>query len=232
MPHGVPGSAIVTKRCGSAKLREQITRRVGAFSFLYTGLQLTLAAQHILLYQRLTRVIARLTDGVEAELEKRMDDLDRRARQSVERLEQLTPQIGRLSEGLARVESYLSGDMDRALKKTSESYRDGLQHAENLQHLLSVLLGNVLESNSQLASAHEQSLQQASQRVNDDMGALMAIVSTAIASSSSLQQQIVSPLPSACFKANSLIVPSNSQANKPPRSPNARMSSSKGWTDW
>ncbi|KAG7286055.1 hypothetical protein NEMBOFW57_008358 [Staphylotrichum longicolle] len=147
-------------------------------------------AQHILLYQRLTRVIARLTDGVEAELEKRMDDLDRRARQSVERLEQLTPQIGRLSEGLARVESYLSGDMDRALKKTSESYRDGLQHAENLQQLLSVLLGNVLESNSQLASAHEQSLQQASQRVNDDMGALMAIVSTAIASSSSLQQQI------------------------------------------
>jgi tetrahydromethanopterin S-methyltransferase subunit G len=145
-----------------------------------------------LLYQRLTRVIAQLTDGVEAELHKRMDDLDNRARQSVERLEQLTPQIGRLSEGLARVESYLSGDLDRALKKTSESYRDGLQHAENLQHLLGVLLGNVLESNSQLAFAHEQSLQQASQRVNDDMGALMAVVSSAIASSTSLQQQIVS----------------------------------------
>jgi len=123
-----------------------------------------------------------------------MNELDNRARQSVEKLEQLAPQIERLSKGLAGVESYLSGDMDRALKKTSESYRDGLQHAENLQQLLSVLLGNVLESNSQLAFAHEQSLQQASQRVNDDMGALMAVVSTAIASSSSLQQQIVSLL--------------------------------------
>ena len=122
-----------------------------------------------------------------------MDDLDNRARQSVERLEQLTPQIGRLSEGLARVERYLSQDMDRALKKTSTSYRDGLQHAENLQQLLSVLLSNVLESNSQLAFAHEKSVQQVSRRVNEDMDALVAVVSSAIASSGSLQQQIASP---------------------------------------
>ncbi len=122
-----------------------------------------------------------------------MDDLDNRARQSVERLEQLTPQIGRLSEGLARVERYLSQDMDRALKKTSASYRDGLQHAENLQQLLSVLLSNVLESNSQLAFAHEKSVQQVSRRVNEDMDALVAVVSSAIASSGSLQQQIASP---------------------------------------
>ena len=122
-----------------------------------------------------------------------MDDLDNRARQSVERLEQLTPQIGRLSEGLARVERYLSQDIDRALKKTSASYRDGLQHAENLQQLLSVLLSNVLESNSQLAFAHEKSVQQVSRRVNEDMDALVAVVSSAIASSGSLQQQIASP---------------------------------------
>lgn len=144
-----------------------------------------------MLYQRLTRVISKLTDGVEAELQKRMDDLDNRARQSAEKLEQLAPQIGRLSDGLEKVGRYLSEDLDLTLKKASESAQDGLQHAENLQHLLSVLLANVLESNSQLAFAHEQSLQQASQRVNDDMEALMAVVSTAIASSSSLQQQIV-----------------------------------------
>jgi hypothetical protein len=151
-------------------------------------------AQNILLYQRLTQVVARLTDGVEAELQRRMDDLDNRARQSVEKLEQLTPQIQRLNDGLEKVERYISGDLDLAMRRTSESARDGLEHAENLQQLLSILLINVLEGNSQLAFAHETSLQQASQRVNDDMGVLMAVVSTAIASSSSLQQQIVSPL--------------------------------------
>ncbi|KAK3902182.1 hypothetical protein C8A05DRAFT_34121 [Staphylotrichum tortipilum] len=147
-------------------------------------------AQNILLYQRLTRVVSQLTDGVEAELQKRMDDLDARAWQSVEKLEQLAPQIGRLGEGLARVESYLSGDLGLALKKTSESSRDGLETAQNLQHLLSILLGNVLENNAELASAHEQSLQQASQRVNNDMGTLIEVVSTALASSTSLQQQL------------------------------------------
>ncbi|KAL2174552.1 uncharacterized protein P884DRAFT_249654 [Thermothelomyces heterothallicus CBS 202.75] len=149
-------------------------------------------AQHILLYQRLTRVIARLTDGVESELQKRMDELDSRARQSAEKLDRLKPQLNRLSEGLARLESFLSEDLELALKKTSESYRDGLHHAENLQQLLGLLVGNVLDSNSQLAFAHETSVQQASQRINDDMNALIEVVSSAIASSTSLQQQLVS----------------------------------------
>ncbi|KAH6843138.1 hypothetical protein B0I37DRAFT_448492 [Chaetomium sp. MPI-CAGE-AT-0009] len=147
-------------------------------------------SQNILLYQRLTRVISQLTNGVEAELQKRMDDLDNRARQSVEALEQLTPHIDRLSEGLARVEDYLSKDLDLALKKTSESYHDGLQHAENLQQLLGLLVNNVLESNSQLAFAHENTLAQASQRVKEDMGALTAVVSSAVISSTSMLQQI------------------------------------------
>ncbi|KAK4128552.1 hypothetical protein N657DRAFT_629632 [Parathielavia appendiculata] len=83
----------------------------------------------------------------------------------------------------------------QAMKKTSKPFRDGLQHAEDLQQLLHSLPANVLESNSQFALAHEQSLHQASQRINDEMGALMAVVSTAIASSSSLSQQIAAALP-------------------------------------
>lgn len=145
-----------------------------------------------MLYQRLTQVIARLTDSVEAELQQRLNDLDSRARQSVERLEQLTPQIGRLSKELAKLESYLLGDLDLALRQSSKSIKDGLQHADNLQQLLRMLLANVVESNSQLALAYEESLQRASQRVNDDMGALVAVLSIAMTSSNSLQKQIVS----------------------------------------
>ncbi|KAL2264640.1 hypothetical protein VTJ83DRAFT_7150 [Remersonia thermophila] len=147
-------------------------------------------AQNILLYQRLTRIIAKLTDGVEDELQKRMEDLDHRARQSIETLEQLSPHIGRLSEGLARVERFLSQDVDSALRRMSQSYQKSLEHSDNLQHLLKMLVGSVLESSSQLAFAHEQSVQQATQRANEDMDALMAVVSSAIASSGSLQQQI------------------------------------------
>ncbi|KAK4147430.1 nuclear fusion protein KAR5 [Dichotomopilus funicola] len=147
-------------------------------------------AQNILLYQRLTKVIAKLTDGVEADLEKRMQDLDDRARQSVQQLEQLTPRIEQLNAGLARVHNYLSEDLELALKKTAEFSHGGLEHAENLQQLLAALISNVHDSNTQLASAHQRSVRQASQRMDNEMGALMAVVSSAIVSSTSLQQQI------------------------------------------
>ncbi|KAK4180081.1 hypothetical protein QBC36DRAFT_358296 [Triangularia setosa] len=146
--------------------------------------------QNILLYQRLTQVIAKLTDGVEAELQKRMNDLDNHARQSMENLDRLTPKVDELREGLSKLESYLSGDLDFAMRKSTESMQDSLQNAEGLQQLLSVLFTNVLEGSSRVARAHEVSLQHASKKVNDDMGVLIDIISTAVASSASLNQQI------------------------------------------
>lgn len=162
-----------------------------------------------------------------------MDDLDNRARQSVEKLEQLAPQIDRLGGRLERVGRYFSEDLDLAMRRTSESINDGREQAENLQKLLSLLLTNVLESNSELAFAHEQSLQQASQRVNEDMGALMAVVSTAIVSSSSLQQQIVSSL-SLLFNLppTNLALSSNSRTSMLLCSLNAKKPSSKAWINW
>ncbi|KAK0667979.1 hypothetical protein QBC41DRAFT_394757 [Cercophora samala] len=145
--------------------------------------------QNILMYQRLTQIIARLTDGVEAELQKRMDDLDNRARQSMESLDRLAPKVDELREGLSKLESYLSGDLDFAMRKSTESMQDSLENAEGLQQLLRLLFVNVLEGSSRVAHAHETSLEH-TKKANDDMGALMDIVSTAVASSASLSQQI------------------------------------------
>ncbi|EAQ85222.1 hypothetical protein CHGG_09236 [Chaetomium globosum CBS 148.51] len=94
-----------------------------------------------------------LTDGVEAELQKRMDDLDNRARQSVEALAQLTPHIDRLNEGLGRVEKYLFKDLDSALKKTSESYHDGLQQRDKYDYVF-VLIAMPELAYHHLLSAH------------------------------------------------------------------------------
>ncbi|KAK3682584.1 hypothetical protein B0T22DRAFT_444773 [Podospora appendiculata] len=146
--------------------------------------------QSILLYQRLTKIIAKLTEGVEVELQKRMDDLDNRARQSVENLEKLNPQVDKLQQKLVEVNKYLSADLETTLKSSSASMNDGFRKAESLQQLLSALLANVLQNNSQLSRVHEQSLQQVSRRTNDDLGALVAIVAAAAASSTALQQQM------------------------------------------
>jgi len=145
-----------------------------------------------LLYQKLTRVIAKLSEGVELELQKRMDDLDNRARQALDNIEQLSPHLDKLRIGLSRVEKYLSGDLEEKLEKSSKSLHEGLENAENIQQLLKVMFARVLEGNAELASAHDVSIRQATARANDEMGALASVVASAAASSAVLQQQMVS----------------------------------------
>ncbi|KAK3349367.1 hypothetical protein B0T25DRAFT_547849 [Lasiosphaeria hispida] len=146
--------------------------------------------QNILLYQRLTKVISKLMTGVEAELQKKMDDLDERARQTFDNLAQLLLQVDQLRDGLERVETYLSGDLENTLRRSSESAQDNLQQAEVLQQFLIAVFARFHESNTQLVSVHEQSLQHIAKRTNDDIGALAAIIATAVTSTNALQQQI------------------------------------------
>lgn len=144
-----------------------------------------------MLYQRLTKVIAKLAEGVEAELQKRMADFDKQARQASENMRQLNPHIHQLREGLARVEEYLSQDMAHAVKRSSDAINDGLGQAEILRQLLEVMLKTVLDSNSQVALAQEQSLELVTKKANDELSVLMTVISSAVASSATLQNQIV-----------------------------------------
>ncbi|KAK0617266.1 hypothetical protein B0T14DRAFT_568789 [Immersiella caudata] len=146
--------------------------------------------QSIHVYQKLTKVIARLVEGVEVDLQRRMDELDNRARQTFDNLDQLSPQVDRLRDRLVQVEHYLSGDLAKTLKTSTKSTTDALQNAEDLKQLLNALVRTVLEQNAQLASAHELSVRQAAGRTNSDIFALAEVVSMASASTAELQRQI------------------------------------------
>ncbi|KAK1759586.1 nuclear fusion protein KAR5 [Echria macrotheca] len=147
-------------------------------------------AQSILVYQKITKAIAKLAEGVESELQKRMDELDTRVRQTSDNIGQLYPHIEQLRIGLAQVENYLSKDLNAKLRNSSQSAQRGLENAENLQQLLASLFVNLRESSAELATAHEVSIKQASVRANDELGALVAVVANAAASSMALEQQL------------------------------------------
>jgi chromosome segregation ATPase len=148
-------------------------------------------AQSILLYQRLTQVIAKLVDGVELELQTRMDNLDAYVRRTAENLEHLNPEVDRLKGGLEDLQDYLAKELGQTMKRSTESMHEALRNAGDLQQVLSVFLKTVLDSQSQIASAHEQSLQHVTTRADDEMTSLMAVVGAAAASSVALQQQMV-----------------------------------------
>lgn len=149
--------------------------------------------------------MGKLADGVEAELQKRMTDLDSRVQQTSDNFERLDPQIDRLRDGLARVEDYMTNELGLSLRRSADAIRGGLDNASNLQQLLGLMLKTVLESNSQVAAAHEQSIAQASQRVSDEVDVFVTALTTAVASSVSLQNQIVSSSCSGWFVERLLI---------------------------
>ncbi|KAK1827714.1 nuclear fusion protein KAR5 [Podospora conica] len=148
--------------------------------------------QSILLYQRLTKVIEDLTNGVEAELKKRMDELDNRARQTYDNLGQLSTRIDQLGDGLSKMGQYLSGDLEKAMKRSADLMDGGLQNAESLEKFLAALLNNIADKNAQMASAHELAVRQASSQVTNEVEALGQIVAAVGASSLILQEKITS----------------------------------------
>lgn len=148
------------------------------------------AAQSVLLYQRLTKIIAKLTDGVEAELQRRMADLDEKARQATERMEGLNPHIDQLRDGLTRVEKYLANDMELAVEQSKNWIKHGMEHAVTLEQMLAVLLQTVADSNTEVVAAHEQSVELVTRKVNDELSSFVAVVASAAASSAILQNQI------------------------------------------
>lgn len=147
-------------------------------------------AQNVLLYQRLTKIIAKLTDGVEAEIQRRMADLDERARQATERMEELNPHIDQLRDGLSKVEKYLASDMELAVEQSKNRIKHGMEHAVTLEQMLAVLLQTVAEKSSEVTTAHEQSVELVSQKVNNELATFVAVVASAAASSAMLKDQI------------------------------------------
>jgi chromosome segregation ATPase len=152
-----------------------------------------MAAQSVLLYQRLTKIIAKLTDGVEAELQKRMDDIDNRAKQAAERIEQLNPHIDHLRDGLDKVKKHLTSDMEQAIMKSEARMKGGLEHAASLEQMLAVLLKTVMDSNSHIVAAQGESVELATRKANDELSSFVTVIASAAASSMALQNQIVSP---------------------------------------
>lgn len=64
--------------------------------------------QNIHLYERITKILAKLTDDVEAELEMRLQVLDTRLADTTSRLERMVPHVDDLRDGLSQVKRTVS----------------------------------------------------------------------------------------------------------------------------
>lgn len=151
------------------------------------------AAKNILLYQRLTKVMAKLTHGVEIELQKHMDNLHFRMQEAVDAAQGLEPQFDRLRARLANMEDHIAAVLEGSLKKSGDMMNNNIQGAANLQQMIAVMVQAVLEGTSHVAAAQEKSVQLAKQN-NDDQNLWVQGLANAAASAASLINQLVRTL--------------------------------------
>lgn len=135
--------------------------------------------------------MAKMTHGVDVELQKHMDNLELRVQRTGAVMEQLEPELERLREKLEKVERYISKDLDSALKKSSESISNGLNDAANLRQILAVMMQTVLDGTSHVSAAQERSME-VFDKGSQDLDRWAAVVATASVSALSLNSQIVS----------------------------------------
>lgn len=160
------------------------------------------------MYQRLTKILEKLTTQVEVDLEARLRSLDTIVQETVRGVGSLGPQVDHLRSGLGNLESVISGKLFRSAEVSQEAssseemlthhqestrrIKEGLDDAANLQQLLTILVQTVLDNNAKLAESHTTSLQTASQQVGNEVGIIMTALATAVVSSSSLNEELVS----------------------------------------
>lgn len=138
--------------------------------------------------------MGKLSRDVELELQRQMDDLDAKAQQANDAIGKLSPQIEHIQRGLAGIQKYLSQSMSGAIDRSTEAINGGLQNAEALQQLLAALVKMAAESHSEVAFAHQQSVELVTRKTKNEVEVLMTAMASAMASSAALQNQIVSHL--------------------------------------
>lgn len=148
-------------------------------------------AQNILLYQRLIKVMAKLTYGVEVEMQKHMENLELRLQKAGDTVQVLEPELERLRVMLANINDHVTHDLVYSVKKSDDSIKEGLKGADNLHQVLSMLVQTALDGASQVAAVQRKSVELGGLR-QDDVNNWAVMIATAVASTESLNSQIVS----------------------------------------
>ncbi|OHW90673.1 nuclear membrane fusion protein kar5 [Colletotrichum incanum] len=147
-------------------------------------------ARSIRLHQRLTEILSKISKGVEQELEANIQAINLRATETTEQLRLMVPEIEQLRNQLQDLDRTIYQDVMQISQASNSVMRDGLEDAQNLQQLLSVLLKTVLSNNAEVAASQEVALATLKERTDSEVAVVMAALATAAVSSASLQNQM------------------------------------------
>ncbi|CAK7214280.1 hypothetical protein SCUCBS95973_002087 [Sporothrix curviconia] len=139
---------------------------------------------------KLTRVMAKLADDVEAELQKRFATWDAVVQGTTAKLTVALSKADAVRQHLKSVESILANQLHSSLDEATASSKENAQSAEALKQLLAIMLKSALEANSEMAYVHEQSMERVVQGTSFELDQMSTAMQGAFASAISLQREI------------------------------------------
>ncbi|KAI0450963.1 hypothetical protein F5B21DRAFT_488987 [Xylaria acuta] len=147
-------------------------------------------AQNIILFQRLTKIMNRLADDVDVKIEHRMNNLNLRTQAVEEKIESLSPLLGKLQHDLEYADKMISHHLLQGIKKSHHQVDSGLKSAEHLERMLQVILQGVLDGHAEAAAIHGQSLQLMSRQASSEIDIIVSSMAAAVVATATLQNEI------------------------------------------
>ncbi|EXM23161.1 hypothetical protein V3481_010309 [Fusarium oxysporum f. sp. vasinfectum] len=146
--------------------------------------------ENILLYQKITKILEKLTRDIEADMEERFHSLNRAYTAASQSVEDIGPHVRHLRTEMERASQILRDDLGRAAQDSRDVVESGLKETKVLHDLLELLARSVQEKTADIVSSQEVALQTSTKQLNNEVDILMAVLSAAISSSVSLQNQV------------------------------------------
>lgn len=134
--------------------------------------------------------MAKLTYGVEVELQRHMDNLELRVQKAADVAQTLEPEFEKLQAKLAAMEDYVNNGLQTSARRSADSINDGIKSADELQQMLAAMIQTALDGGSHLALVRERSIVLAEEK-EADLKDWTAALASATASVQALNNQIV-----------------------------------------
>ncbi|KAI1111682.1 hypothetical protein F5Y14DRAFT_303933 [Nemania sp. NC0429] len=147
-------------------------------------------AQNIILFQRLTKIMSRLADDVDERIEQRMNDIDLRAREVEQKIDGLSPLLGKLERDLQNTGNIVSHQLLHGIMRSQNQIDSALVNAEHLERMLAVILKGVMDGYAEVATVHDQSLQLMNQRASSETDIVITAMAAAVAATTTLRDEI------------------------------------------
>ncbi|KAF5025584.1 hypothetical protein F66182_2328 [Fusarium sp. NRRL 66182] len=146
--------------------------------------------ENILLYQRITKILERLTRDIEVDMEERFQSLNRAFHTATQSVENLGPQVQHLQTEMEMASKILRDDLIQSVRHSRDNVNSGLEESKVLLDLLGFLVRSVQDNTAEITSSHQVALQTSTKQLNSEVDILMTVLTAAVTSSVSLQGQM------------------------------------------